>query len=95
MEELEQIFADLDRSLILSVIANKFEAKTSSAQEVLGVLQEDYQREMYETGKCEEFNIASKKKIPVATFEAKNSPAFEDILEFVREFMGVAVATPA
>lgn len=89
MEELEQIFADLRKPLDLSVIANKFEVKISSAQEVLGALQLDYKKELYQTvvRKSEDINLASKKRMPVIAFAAKNSSAFEDVFDLVKEFI--------
>jgi len=93
MEELENIFSDLGKELNLSVIANKFETKTATAQEVLGVLRMDYSKEMYQTviRKSEDINLASKKRMPVISFSSKKSSAFEDLIDFVKEFIKEAI----
>lgn len=91
VEELEKIFADLQRKLNFCVIANKFESKTATAQEVLGVLRADYSKEMTQAiiRKCEDLNLSSKKKLPVISFAVKSSPGFEDLVDLVKEFIQV------
>lgn len=98
VEELERTFQALQKELNFSVIANKFEAKTVTAQEVLGVLRADYGKEMTKSiiRKNEDLNLASKKKLPVISFAKKNSFGFEDLLDLLKEFIGmenVAAAT--
>lgn len=89
IEELEKIFYDLQKPLNLKVIANKFESKTATSQEVLGILRSDYSKEMMNTvvRKCEDLNLASKKKSPIISFASAKSPAFEDIVDLFMEFI--------
>lgn len=88
-EELERIFSDLGKNLNLSVIANKFEVKTATSQEVLGALRMDYAKEMYDAviRKCEDINISTKKQMPVVCFAGKSSSAFEDLRDLVKEML--------
>ena len=71
------------------VIANKFETKTATAQEVLGVLRTDYSKEMMNSviRKCEDLNLSSKNKLPIWAFASKNSAAFEDMNDLLKEFI--------
>lgn len=89
IEELEKIFYDLQRPLNFKVIANKFESKTATAQEVLGILRSDYSKEMMNTvvRKCEDLNLASKNKAPLISFAPSKSPAFEDVVDLFMEFI--------
>jgi chromosome partitioning protein len=89
VEELERIFKDLQRKLNFCVIANKFESKTATAQEVLGVLRADYSKEMTRTviRKNEDLNLSSKKKLPVISFAKKASSGFEDLVDLIKEFI--------
>lgn len=91
VEELERTFQELQKELNFCVIANKFESKTVTAQEVLGVLRADYSKEMTRSiiRKNEDLNLASKKKLPVISFAKKTSTGFEDLLDLVNEFIGV------
>lgn len=91
IEELEKMFYELQKPLNFGVIANKFEAKTATAQEVLGVLRADYSKEMMNTvvRKCEELNLASKTKMPILSFASIKSAAFEDVFDLVNEFISL------
>ena len=74
------------------IIANKYEAKTITSQEVLGALRVDYKEAMFKTvvRKSEDINVASKKSLPVCVFAKKKTPAFEDILDLTKEIIGLA-----
>lgn len=89
IEELEKIFHELQKALNFKVIANKYEAKTATAQEVLGVLRVDYSQEMMNSviRKCEDINLSSKNKLPVWSFASRNSAAFEDLSDLLMEFI--------
>ena len=89
IDELEAIFHDLQKPLNFKVIANKFETKTATAQEVLGVLRTDYSKEMMNSviRKCEDLNLSSKNKLPIWAFASKNSAAFEDMNDLLKEFI--------
>lgn len=91
IEELEKVFYELQKKFNFSVIANKYELKTATAQEVLGILRADYGSELFNTviRKCEDLNSASKLKCPVISFASIKSPAFSDILDLFVEFVKV------
>ena len=91
IEELEKVFYELQKKFNFSVIANKYEAKTATAQEILGILRSDYSSEMFNTviRKCEDLNTASKLKSPVISFASIKSPAFSDIFDLFKEFVKV------
>lgn len=87
VEEMERFFEDMQLPLNYQIVANKYEAKTATAQEVLGVLRMDYRDSIMDTviRKSEDINIASKKNLPVCASASVKSAAFEDIRDFVHE----------
>jgi chromosome partitioning protein len=90
VEELERIFKGLQKKLNFCVIANNFESKTITAQEVLGVLRADYSKEMTRVviRKSEDLDLSSRKKLPVISFAKKTSSGFEDFVDLIKEFIG-------
>ena len=92
IDELERVFTEIRLPLRFSIVANKFESKMATAQEVLGALRRDYSLHMYQSvmRKSEDLNIASKKRLSVLSFAAKNSPANEDVLDFIGDFLEVS-----
>ena len=92
VEEIEKIFAELQRPLNYSIIANKHETKTATAQEVLGVLRRDYSVHMNQSliRKSEDINIASKRRQPLYSFVSKTSLALEDLIDYSHEFLTIS-----
>ena len=89
LEELKNFGSEREKSLSYHIIANKYESKTASAQEVLGALRSDYKEHMFQSviRKSEDINIASKIRLPVSVFASKRSLAFEDIIDLLHEFL--------
>lgn len=89
IEELLQFYDEMGTSPDFSILANKYESRTSTAQEVIGALRSDYGEFMKESviRKSEDINLSSKYKLPVAAFATKKSAAFEDIKDFIHEFI--------
>jgi chromosome partitioning protein len=96
VEELKSFGDEMEKSLSYHIIANKYESKTASAQEVLGALRADYKEHMFESviRKSEDVNIASKIRLPVSAFASKRSLAFEDIIDLLHEFLQKFTASP-
>jgi chromosome partitioning protein len=92
VEELEKMYRDLGREFKFIVVPNKYESKTATAQEVLGILRKDYKDNIAQTviRKCEDFNISSKLRLPVCCFVRKDSSALEDMIDFIYEFINMS-----
>lgn len=92
VDEMLQFYDDMGIIPNFGIIANKYEAKTALSQEVLGTLRTEYKNHVMDSvvRKCEDINIAAKKRLPVCVFCGKNSSALEDILDLVYEFIKVA-----
>jgi len=92
IEEMEKFFDDMQLPLSYTIIANKYEAKTATAQEVLGALRADYKEAMLETvvRKCEDINISTKKQLPLCCVAGKRSIAVEDIVDFIHELLKIS-----
>lgn len=88
-EELQDFANDMGSLLSYHIIANKYESKTASAQEVLGALRSDYKEHMFQSviRKSEDMNVSSKTRLPVCAFASKRSLAFEDIIDLVHEIL--------
>lgn len=88
-DELENIFRELHKKLSYKILANKYDIKTATAQEIMGILRMDYKDFLYNTviRKAEDINISTKLRNPVLSFAKPTSAAFEDILEFTKEFI--------
>lgn len=93
VDELEHIFYEMQKPFQFTILANKYESKTATAQEVLGVLRTDYKANMAQTviRKCEDINVSTKNKIPVYGFASKNSAAIEDLIDLTHELLGYSV----
>jgi chromosome partitioning protein len=93
VEELEKFFHDMQLMLSYKIVANKYEAKTATAQEVLGVLRLDYKNAIMETvvRKSEDINLSTKKSLPVCCVGSNKSTAFEDIRDFIHELINKSV----
>ena len=89
LEELSKFYDDMGVEQDFSILANKYESRTATAQEVMGALRSDYGDLMMESviRKSEDINIASKKRLPVSAFSKKKSAAFEDIKDLIHEFV--------
>ena len=89
VEENEKLGHEMEMAFNFKIIANKYEAKTVTSQEVLGALRTDYKESAFKTvvRKNEDINIASKKHLPVCVFANKKSPGFEDILDLTYELL--------
>lgn len=89
IEELEQFYDEMGTTPDFSILANKYESRTATAQEVIGALRSDYGNFMRESviRKSEDINLSSKYKLPITAFATKKSAAFEDIKDFIHEFI--------
>lgn len=69
----------LKKDLNYLIIPNKYESKTATDQEVLGYLRAHYKDHVMESiiRKCEDINIASKDRKPIAAFCKRNSVKYE------------------
>ena len=92
IEETQSFFSDMKLPLNFKIIANKYESKTATSQEVLGSLRADYKDRVINVviRKCEDINLSSKYKLPVAAFAKRTSPAIEDILDLLREIVDLS-----
>lgn len=89
LEETTSFFTDMQRQFSYKIIPNKYESKTATAQEVLGYLRSNYKDSVMDVvvRKCEDINIASKEKKPVAAFSKRKSIGFEDMVDLLHEFI--------
>lgn len=89
VDEMIDFYDDMGIRPNYSIIANKYEIKTATSQEVLGALRSEYGPYVINAvvRKSEEINIAAKKKLPVAAFSKAKSSGFEDILDLVYELI--------
>lgn len=88
-EELQDFANDMGTPLSYHIIANKYESKTATAQEILGALRADYKEHMFQSviRKSEDINVSSKMRVPVCAFASKRSLAFEDIVDLLHEIL--------
>jgi chromosome partitioning protein len=89
IEEMEAFYGDMNLGPNYSIIPNKYEIKTATAQEILGALRSEYGEHVLSAvvRKTEDINVATKKKLPLSGFCKIKSPAFEDIMDLVHEFV--------
>lgn len=94
LKETIAFFEEMNKPLNYKILANKYESKTTTAQEVLGYLRANYKDNVMDSivRKCEDINIASKECRPLATFCKPNSVAFEDIMDLLHEFLGSSLS---
>lgn len=94
VEEMNKFYEDMNLSPNFCVIPNKYEIKTATAQEVLGALRAEYGDMIINTivRKCEDINVASKRKLPVSAFCKNRSTAFEDIMDLVHEIVKTSLS---
>lgn len=95
-EDLAELFKDMGIQTPCYIIPNLYEAKTVTAQEILGALKLEYPHHVLNTviRKSEDMNLASKYGLPLCNFAKKNSAAFEDLLELTREILNLSQAQP-
>lgn len=95
IEELDVFFEDMGRTLNYKIIANKYETKTATAQEVLGALRHNYKDFVMESiiRKSEDFNIASKIKLPIFLFSKKSSIGYEDTKDLIHEIINLSLTS--
>lgn len=89
VEEMVAFYGDMDLKPNYSIIPNKYEIKTATAQEVLGALRSEYGEHVISAvvRKSEDINVSTKKKLPLVGFCKIKSTAFEDIMDLVHEFV--------
>ncbi len=89
LEEVKTLFNEMHKPLRYKIICNRYEAKTTTAQEVLGYLRSHYKENVYKSvvRKCEDINIASKEKLPISIFCKPKSIGLEDIIDLLHEFI--------
>lgn len=89
LDETSKIFEEVNKSLLYKIICNRYESKTTTAQEVLGYLRSQYKENVCESiiRKCEDINVATKERLPIASFCKSKSIALEDILDLLHEFI--------
>ncbi len=92
LDDLESLLQEMDLSIPYSILPNLYEAKTVTAQEILGAIQSEYEHIAMKTvvRKSEDLNLASKYGLPVCTFAKKRSAALVDILELTREILATS-----
>jgi len=85
----------MDKKITYQIIPNKYESKTATSQEVLGALRRNYKEHVMESivRKCEDFNISSKRKIPLFGFCNKKSIALEDIKDLTNQLLSKSTET--
>lgn len=89
VDEMQRFSEDMNQKVNYSILANKYEAKTSTSQEVLGVLRSDYKEYMMDSivRKCEDFNISAKLKMPLILSAPRRSFALEDMIDVTAELI--------
>jgi chromosome partitioning protein len=95
IQELEYFSEVMDKKITYQIIPNKYESKTATSQEVLGALRHNYKEHVMESivRKCEDFNISSKRKIPLFGFCNKKSIALEDIKDLTNQLLSKSTET--
>ena len=93
MNEIEDFSDAMEKKINYVIIPNKYESKTATSQEVLGILRNKYGNYVMESiiRKCEDINISVKNKTPVIGFCNKRSIALEDILDLTKEMLKKSV----
>jgi chromosome partitioning protein len=93
VEEMNNFFGEMKITPDYSIIPNKYEVKTATAQEVLGALRQGFGGHVSNSvvRKSEEINIAAKKKLPLIAFCKPKSIGLEDIIDLVDEVVDDSV----
>ena len=88
-DEVKKLFMEVKKHSNFRIVCNRYESKTTTAQEVLGYIRSHYKDTVYDSiiRKSEDFNIATKEKTPITSFCKSKSSALEDIVEFFHEFL--------
>jgi chromosome partitioning protein len=83
INELKEFYKVMDIDIPYRIIPNKYESKTATSQEVLGILHHDYKETVMESivRRSEDINQSSMKRLPVCAFAKKRSVAFEDMCD--------------
>ena len=79
----------METTINYRIIPNKYEAKTVSSQESLGMLQTKYKQNLMGVlvRKCEDINVSAKSRLPLIAFCNKRSIALEDIIDLTKELI--------
>jgi chromosome partitioning protein len=89
IEELAAFETIMEKKIKQVIIPNKYEAKTVTAQEVLGAIRNDYKNLVSNSivRKSEDIVTSSKKRQPVCSFCSNKSLALEDIIDLTLEII--------
>lgn len=89
VNQTSMLFEEMGMTPDFSIIPNKYEIKTATAQEVLGALRGEYGNHVMGSvvRKSEDVNISAKKKLPLSAFCKTKSTAFEDIMDLIHEII--------
>jgi len=89
VDEMLSFYEEMKMNPNFCIIPNKYEIKTAIAQEVLGSIRSEYGESVISAvvRKCEEINIAAKKKLPLSGFCKTKSVALEDVMDLVHELV--------
>jgi chromosome partitioning protein len=87
--EIKKFSEAMECNIEYVIIPNKFESKTATSQEALGILHYAYKDHIMESlvRRCEDINISGKKRSPVCGFSTKRSIALEDIIDLSHEIL--------
>jgi chromosome partitioning protein len=89
VRELDSFAVAMEKTMKYCIIPNKYEFKTATSQESLGLLIEKYKEFVLQSvvRKCEDFNISAKSRLPVFVIGNKRSIAIEDIRDLAKELL--------
>lgn len=93
MNEIKNFLEIMEFDININIIANKYETKITTSQEVLGQLRLQYKSLLMASvvRKCEDINISVKKQQPILFWGNKNSSAFEDICDLGKEIISNSI----
>lgn len=89
VKEIKDFSQDMEYKVNYCIIPNKYEAKTVTSQEALGILRQDYKEVVLESlvRKCEDINVSAQRKLPIHSFSTLKSMALEDIRDLANELV--------
>ncbi len=89
VREIEEFSKAMEHKINYCIIPNKYESKTVTSQETLGILRHDYKEYVLDSliRKCEDINISAQRRVPIHAFAKLKSMAFEDIKDLVNELL--------
>ncbi len=89
MQEIKEVSELMNHEIKYTIIPNKYESKTATSQEVLGMLRANYGNHVMEAivRKCEDMNISARDRLPVIAFCNNQSTALEDIMDLTNEII--------